>query len=95
MAYDLDTIAREIDRRLSDGEFNLKSICEALGVHRHSADRALHHTFGCCFRQRRAFWQAKRVGALTTDRIITGKELAAFLATSGRCARFVRGGCPA
>jgi AraC-like DNA-binding protein len=82
MAYDLEAVAREIDRRLSEGQFALRDICETLGIHRHSADRALHKTFGCCFRQRRAFWQAKRWEKLTKDRIVTGKELAGELGYS-------------
>jgi AraC-like DNA-binding protein len=79
MAYDLEAVAREIDRRLSDGHFNLKDICEEIGIHRHSADRALRKTFGCCFRERRAFWQAARFDRITRNHIVTGKELAGEL----------------
>jgi AraC-like DNA-binding protein len=79
MAYDLNAVAREIDRQLSEGQFSLNKICEELGIHRHSARRALQAAFGCGFRQRRAFWQTERAERLRSGRIVTRKELAHHL----------------
>jgi hypothetical protein len=79
MAYDLEAVAREIDRRLSEGQFQLKGICAALSIHRHSADRAIRKTYGCSFRQRRALWQTKRWEELTKRHLVTGRRLAADL----------------
>jgi AraC-like DNA-binding protein len=77
MAYNRQAVARAVDRQLSQGEDRLKEICRVLGIHRHSADRALKETFHCCFRQRREFWQKHRLqNKLQTQPVITGKELA-------------------
>jgi hypothetical protein len=79
MAYDLEAIALEIDQQLSAGPLTLKEVAIALGIHRHTADRALRMVFACSFRDRRAFWQSRQIQALRKDCAVNGKTFAAVL----------------
>jgi AraC-like DNA-binding protein len=82
VSYDRSSLARLVDEMLRSGNPSLGQVCEKMNVHRHTIDRALHHEFACCFEQLRAVRQVERLRALTKDRVLSGKELAAALGYS-------------